>query len=357
MALKIIRNDLLKMDVDAIVNPTDYYLSGSGSIDAKIHKIGGPKLKLELSKYGCCEEGNAIFTNSHGLNCSFIIHTAGPLWNESKESFKILNNCYMNSLKLAKYLGVKSIAFPLLASGTLGFPSGKAIQIALNAINSFLINNEMTIYLVVYNSEAFGISKKLISNVQSFIETDNLEDERIKNIQELLGFFTIENPKRNYTRSKPIDKDLFFKQIKIPLCEDTYFEPSINELLPDLNNIKEDENNAFKTKLFKIIDKYNFKDSAVYNAAGISKMVFSNIRKGIIPKKKTILQLCLSLPITLSETTELLESAGYALIPSDKFEKTIKIIIENKNTSQLTSIAAIDLILYELGLPCFNSGN
>ena len=132
---------------------------------------------------------------------------------------------------------------------------------------------------------------------------------------------------------------------------------NLEDLIPELDKIKETNEDSFTYKLFKIIDDNKLKDSDVYNAAGISKMVFSNLRKGVIPKKKTVFQLCLSLPITIDQATDLLASAGYTFVLSDKFEKTIKKIIEAKNTKKLTRIDVIDLILYELGLPVFNSAS
>ena len=130
---------------------------------------------------------------------------------------------------------------------------------------------------------------------------------------------------------------------------------NLEDLIPELGKIKETSEDSFTHKLFRIIDDNGLKDSDVYNAAGINKMVFSNMRKGVIPKKKTVLQLCLALPVDIDRATDLLSSAGYSFVLSDRFDKTIKKIIEAKNTKNLTRIDVIDLILYELGLPVFNN--
>ena len=362
MPLKIIRNDILKMEVDAIVNPTDVDLSGSGSIDLKIHQAGGVELKKEIDSIGKCISGDAILTNAHNLPCQYIIHTVGPIWNGDPKAFKVLESCYLNCLNLAIDFDMESIALPLIATGSFGCPTDKAIQIAVNTINSFLMDYDLDVYLVVYNSEAFGLSKKLVEDVKSYIETDEVEDERIKLIQELLSYYEFND--------EPIDDELI-GEIKISkgiinICESEdsiMFESSnkciapdgLDDLIPELDKIEITNEDTFAYKLFKIIDENNFKDSEVYNAAGVSKMVFSNLRKGVIPKKKTVFQLCLALPININEATELLASCGYTFILSDKFEKTIKKIIEAKNTKKLTRIDVIDLILYELGLPVFNN--
>lgn len=349
------------MEVDAIVNPTDSKLSGSGSIDLRIHQAGKEELKKELLSIGKCDIGDAILTNAYNMSCRYIIHTVGPIWNGDSKAFKVLESCYRNCLELAISQDIESIAFPLIATGSFGFPTDKAIQIAINTINSFLLDYDLDVYLVVYNSEAFGISKKLVEDVKSYIEDDVEEDERIKFIQELLSYYEFnETPLAKKIVGKIKVSDAIETSFKCcaPMAADfceSIEEGSLEDLIPELDKIKWTNEDSFTYKLFKIIDDNNLKDSDVYNAAGISKMVFSNIRKGIIPKKKTVFQLCLTLPIGITQATDLLASAGYTFVLSDKFEKTIKKIIEAKNTKKLTRIDVIDLILYELGLPVFNN--
>lgn len=367
MPLRIIRNDLLQMEVDAIVNPTDCRLSGSGSIDLKIHRAGQEELKQELAAFGRCNVGDAILTHAYNLPCQYIIHTVGPIWNGDAKVFKAIESCYRNCLNLALAHDIESIAFPLIATGSFGCPTDKAIQIAINTINSFLIDFDLDVYLVVYNSEAFGISQKLVDDVKSYIEADVVEDERVKCIQKLLSFYEFNDiplARRPVGKIRVSDAiETTFKccsPCDVPFLADECCDldaESLEDLIPELDKIKWTNEDSFTYKLFKIIDDNKLKDSDVYNAAGISKMVFSNLRKGVIPKKKTVFQLCLTLPINIEQATDLLASAGYTFILSDKFEKTIKKIIEAKNTTKLTRIDVIDLILYELGLPVFNSAS
>lgn len=371
MPLRIVRNDIVKMDVDAIVNPTDCRLSGSGSIDLKIHSAGKENLKNELAAFGNCNVGDAILTRAYNLPCEYIIHTVGPIWNGDEKAFRVIESCYRNCLEIALDRDFESIAFPLIATGSFGCPTDKAIQIAINTINSFLIDYDLDVYLVVYNSEAFGISQKLVEDVKSYIEADVEEDERIQHIQrirQLLSFYEFNGIP---LAKRPVGKIRISKSIEpadkcggapIEMPITTYAccsikEDSLEDLIPELDKIKETNEDSFTYKLFKIIDDNKLKDSDVYNAAGISKMVFSNLRKGIIPKKKTVFQLCLTLPVNIEQATDLLASAGYTFVLSDKFEKTIKKIIEAKSTAKLTRIDVIDLILYELGLPVFNSAS
>ena len=368
MPLRIIRNDLLQMEVDAIVNPTDTRLSGSGSIDLKIHRAGKEELKNELAAFGKCNVGDAILTHAYNLPCEYIIHTVGPVWNGDAKVFKAIESCYRHCLEIALDQDFESIAFPLIATGSFGCPTDKAIQIAINTINSFLIDYDLDVYLVVYNSEAFGISQKLVDDVKSYIDADTIEDERIQCIQKLLSFYEFNDTP---LAKRPVGKIRISEAIEIAdegwlMSKGTPFqidaccslkEDSLEDLIPELDQIKGFNEDSFTYKLFKIIDDNKLKDAEVYNAAGISKMVFSNLRKGTIPKKKTVFQLCLALPLNIEQATDLLASAGYTFVLSDKFEKTIKKIIEAKNTTKLTRIDVIDLILYELGLPVFNSAS
>ena len=355
MSLTIIRGDILKMKVDAIVNPTDPYLSGSDGIDSKIHSLGKKKLMAELSPIGVCGVGDAILTRAYGLPCRYVIHTVVPASMDDANALGAIENCYINSLDLASSQDIESIAFPLLATGV---SVKSAIQIAINTIIACLLEYDTDVYLVVRNSEELGITKELIDDVRSYVEADNTADECAESIQKLLSIYELNEvplPERSFGEIRvsaaiePVFKSCAI--MGVPFREDDSFE----DLIPELDKIKRTNEDSFTYKLFKIIDDNKLKDSDVYNAAGISKMVFSNLRKGVIPKKKTVLQLCLALPINLEQATELLASAGYTFILSDKFEKTIKRIIEAKNTSKLTRIDVIDLILYELGLPVFNS--
>ena len=128
MPLQIVRNDIFNMVVDAIVNPTDYCLSGSASIDKRVHFLGGEKLEKECLEHKHCNFGDAVITNAYNMNCKYVIHTVGPFYREDPNDVKILESCYVNSLNLALKFNVKSIAFPLIATGTFNFPLDKATQ-------------------------------------------------------------------------------------------------------------------------------------------------------------------------------------------------------------------------------------
>ena len=349
MALQIIRNDLLKMKVDAIVNPTDYCLSGSASIDRRIHELGGKELKKECEIFKHCDFGDAIITNAYNLDCKYIIHTVGPYWKDDENDLKILESCYINCLNLAKKVNIYSVAFPLIATGSFGVPKDKALNIAINTINSFLFKNEMKIYLVVYTDEAYTLSKKLVENIKSYINSDEVELDlytRIgKTLEERRIFYEYHNiPLSPTNGSIHISNNLNNKKIAFDDIKND------KEIIYKLKNL--DDN--FTNKLFYHIDRLGFNDVEVYKAAEISRQLFQKIKNYENPSKKTALALCVVLPLTLEESKELLATAGYTFNTSDIFEQAIMLIIKSmENRKNLLSIVKINLLLDDLDIKCF----
>lgn len=166
MSLEIIRNDITKVHADAIVNAANETLLGGGGVDGAIHRVAGGELLNECRSLGGCKTGQAKITKGYKLPAKYIIHTVGPVWKGGKMNEEdLLRNCYRNSLKLALEYELESIAFPLISTGAYGYPKDQALNIAISVIGEFLLKNDITVYLVVFDKKLLVLSEKWRKNL------------------------------------------------------------------------------------------------------------------------------------------------------------------------------------------------
>ncbi len=337
MPFEIVRNDITKMTVDAIVNSANPRPVVGLGTDSMIHAAAGPKLLAARQKIGPIGVGCAAITRAYDLNAKYVIHTVGPVWdNGSYGEEQLLRSCYDNSLKLAAKYRCKSIAFPLIATNNYGFPKDKALQIAISAFSNFLLENEMTIYLVVFHQEAYRLSEKLFQNVASYI------DQHYVDAWDLAVY----GPERNSCRQQAIrqmDIDLYAPSVceskSVPCASAPKAKASS---LPDF--LKQ-EDAGFTETLLKLIDESGKKDSEIYKKALLSKQHFSKIRNNphYKPTKATAISLALALELDLDATRDLISRAGYALTNSSKFDLIIRYFIEQG----LYNVVEINCVLFE----------
>lgn len=166
--IKVIQGDIVKLEVDAIVNAANPTLLGGGGVDGAIHKAAGPGLLEECRNLKGCPTGEAKITKGHLLPAKWAIHTVGPVWKGGKEGEdSLLASCYKKSLELARRYSVKTIAFPAISTGVYGFPSEKAAKLAVREIKHFLQENELPeiVFLVCFNGETCRHLKKAIEEI------------------------------------------------------------------------------------------------------------------------------------------------------------------------------------------------
>ena len=309
MPLEIIRNDITRMIADAIVNPTNERLVGGGGTDLEIHKAAGPLLAEECRSLGVLPVGQARITKGYDLPARYVIHTAGPVWkggNTGEEG--LLRDCYRNSLELAKEKGLESIAFPLISSGSFGYPKDRALGTAISAIGNFLLEHDMTVYLVVYDKTSFMLSSKLYSSIIQYIDERYVEEKPAvrRRSEVMLGDSMISQ----------MDSQAIPRKSK----------RSLDEVLGQIDE-------TFSKSLIRLIDEKDIKDSVVYKKANVDRKLFSKIKNDSFykPSKPTAIAFAIALELNLDETKDLLMKAGYALSNSSKSDIIIQYFIEQNN--------------------------
>lgn len=326
MPIKIIRADITKVKVDAIVNAANSTLLGGGGVDGAIHRAAGPRLLAECMKLGGCKTGQAKLTRAYNLPSKFVIHTVGPKWKGGQNGEqRLLESCYRESLQIAAENDCESVAFPLISSGIYGYPKDQALRVAVDTITSFLLSHEMLVYLVVFDRSAFQISEKLFSEIASYI------DDKYVNTN-----FVFSRSRQNECDESTVlaettilggwDKE---ECARIPMAQPSMPIPKSISLEDAVKQIDE----SFSQMLLRKIDERGMTDSECYKKANIDRKLFSKIRSDVNyrPSKTTAIAFAIALELDLAETKDMLMKAGFALSHSNKFDIIIEFFITNHN--------------------------
>ena len=336
MPFNIIRDDITRLETDAIVNAANSkLLAGGGVCGAIFSAAGADELQRECDKIGYCGIGEAVITKGYKLKAKYVIHTVGPIYgNDPANEENQLYSCYRNSLELAKKKRISSIAFPVISSGIYGYPKAEAIKIATRAIKDFLEKEDMDVYLVVYDKKAFQISEKLFNDVQSYIDEKLVKPDGRRRISE--DGVTREAYNLFVPQKAMSDECLEECQNIQPMMPSATVVGGLatknlkeKKSLEDLMNVKVE---TFSEMLLRMIDEKGMTDVEVYKRANIDRKLFSKIRKkDYTPKKVTVVALVVALKLNMKEARELLGRAGFAFTQSSKYDIIIQYFIEQQN--------------------------
>lgn len=331
MPFYFVRDDITQMKTDAIVNAANQDLKQGGGVCGAIFAAAGEKeLSNACDQLSPINTGEAVITPAFQLPSQLIIHTAGPVWrggNEREE--ELLRASYRNSLQLAIDNQLESIAFPLISSGIYGYPKEQALEVATSEIEKFLVNNELHVYLVIFDDKALQISEHLKKEIEHFIDQQ-----------------AVHHIEKRFSRS-----EIHVKEAASIRLED--FPKFQLEQNSSLDQFLQQADETFSEKLFRMIDERELTDPEVYKKANLDRRLFSKIRSNshYQPKKITVLALAIALELDIEETQELLKSAGFTLTRSTKLDLIVEYFIrENQH-----DIYSINEVLFHYHQPVLGS--
>lgn len=324
MSFHIIRQDITQMKVDAIVNAANEQLAFGGGVCGAIFKAAGVAAMQEACRrFAPIGIGEAVVTPGFNLKAKYVIHTVGPVYRDGHQCERAyLKACYLNSLQRAVDHKCESIAFPLISSGIYGYPKSEAIQVAMEAIKEFLDNNDLNVYLAIFDREALKVSEVLLGEIDQYIDDHFVE----------LEIFPASSISSSYSSTK---SEVVLKEYHSDL-------QSLDSFLEKLDE-------PFSHTLLRLIDSKGMTDVEVYKRANMDRKLFSKIRSGksYMPSKRTIIALAIAMSLTLEETADLLGRAGYALSCNSTFD----LIIEYFVRKQQYNIFEINEVLFKYDQP------
>ena len=338
MPFNIIRNDIVRMEVDAIVNAANPELKQGGGVCGRIFAAAGAEeMTVACDAIGFCPPGSAVITPGFQLPAKYVIHTVGPVWqggNQGEE--ELLRSAYRSSLELAAKYELESVAFPLISSGSFRYPYEQALAIALDEINRFIFQIDMQVTLVMFDQTATALGFKLRNDLISYIDDHYVEEHRILNRRDSYGPWTHPSGKRREpARKKPEhlhDDDSDYMSLiltSMAMPEELVFP----------------KEKTFSEAVLSLIDDKGMTDVETYKRSNIDRRLFSKIRSnaGYAPSKSTVLALTIGLKLTVQDAQDLLARAGFAFSPCDKRDLIVSYFLERGEHD----IATVNAALYD----------
>ncbi len=355
MPFQIIRNDITKVEADAIVNTANPEPVVGGGTDYAIHKAAGPELLIARKEIGGIEVGHSAATPAFGLPAKYVLHTVSPVWIDGRHrEEELLRRAYDAALQLAEKLGCRSIAFPLMAAGTYGFPHDLALSAAIRAFTDYLLEHEMQIFLVLFNAKAFGIAGSIFDDLKSYID-DNYVAERNEEEYLIDGNRPLNMSRRDRVRTELRRRQMVGEEAGSFSHADYALSSEMPAATPlSLEDVLRQKEKTFSEFLLDLLKERSGKDSEVYKRAEVSKQLFSKILNNpdYQPTKSTVIQLAIGLQLDLAQTQKLLGKAGYALTRSSRADLVVQYYIER----QIYSVSFINEALYDCNLPLLKTG-
>ena len=370
MPFEIIRNDITRVKADAIVNTANPRpVIGSGT-DTAIHMAAGPELLEARKRVGDMAEGDSAQTPAYGLNAKYVIHTVTTGWIDGEHGEEdILRKAYGSALSLADKLGCKSIAFPLLSTGSYGFPKELAMSVAIQVFTDFLMSHDMRIILAVFNKEAYSLAGSLFDDVRSYVDDNYVEKrsraERRESIRPwrrrktdmamtgaaLPGSRDMDKEDLEADRSEAYEaskeEGAFFNAVS-----DFNLTAEMSEL--SLEDIMRRKESSFVEYLRDLIKEKGINEPVVYGRAGMSRQLFNKIINNFDyqPTKRTVYQLIIGLQLDLEQAVKLMNKAGYSITRSSKMDLMMEYFIINRRYNTIE----IDVALVDAGLQPLTRG-
>lgn len=340
MPFQIIRNDITKMQVDAIVNPANPMPGYAAGIDSAVYKAAGKKLLQRRQEIGAIAPGSSFITDGYNLPAKYIIHTVGTVWqggNSDEET--IIRKCYRSIFRLALEHHILSLAIPLLASGSYGFPKGIALRIALSEIESFMSENDIELYLVVFDEKSYSLSTELYGDIDEYIDKHYVEEKiseeysasysrgkssndpvRVSSVYGApIGFgFSESNRRKTYdSENEALDDKADNGREELILA---YISPE-KCLVSEVRSLEDAVKNldkSFMELVFSFADQKGLSDVEVQKKANLDRKAFSKLKCGTTknPSKSTALALAVALELNLDDTKDLLSRAGWPYLPA-----------------------------------------